>query len=293
MRIFIALFFFFSFSLQAYSCSDMAKRIEFGDHLFGQKDYFRAVTVYKELIFYCPEDSLQAGVHAKIMRSYFFAGQYELMDEHYSGLSAPSARTHFYAGLSALMQGRYQDSAELFDSQATDPEVSFGFVSMLNAVSHAHLGEADRAQTLLSMAVKAEPDLLEPAVFLKHEIRFLEKKRYKDPGFAAGLSVIPGLGQIYAGDLPGGIGSMVAGGLSVYAGIENMKDQNWLNIVLWGSAFLVFYVNNFRAAVKKTGEFNESLDFWLLDRMKEQDRFDRFWDQYACSPLSVDLCFRY
>ena len=62
---------------------------EFGDHLFRQGDYYRAITEYERFVFLAPEPSAAAEVRLRIGEAYYFGEKWDAAARIFRALETP------------------------------------------------------------------------------------------------------------------------------------------------------------------------------------------------------------
>jgi len=261
----------------------------YADRLMEENDYYGAASEYKKLLYFYPAEAGPAGVDERLCRVYLRAGEYSRLTEHINANKLFSPAFQYLSGLALFLQGECELSAmKLEKASATDrgsltPEKR-DFIHLVQAVNYARLGDLSRGRGELGLVPNGRPEMLEVKVMLKKDLDLYAKMSRKNPALALGLSVIPGAGLMYAGSWAEGIGTLLAGGISLYAGYQNFRDKDWLNLALWSAAFLYFYAKNFQSAWEKTKKYNEDADSFLLRRLNGNFYFQRLFERYSLAP---------
>jgi tetratricopeptide (TPR) repeat protein len=183
-------------------------REKFAARLLAERDYFRAVTVYKELAFFAEDDAARARFAYAIGKAYRLGRRYELAIDTYASFvemraTAPDFVARAYVAVGASYIGlRVPDQARVWLARGTEHGAG--------ALSSLYVGVADvederweaaRASFALA-ASRAEPrsPLANLALDLARRTQGAEDMPYRSPLFAATLSaVLPGAGQAYSG----------------------------------------------------------------------------------------------
>ena len=165
-----------------------------------------------------------------------------------------------------------------------DPEVTDA-VHYLGAWGRIGLGDEDGARVLLA---KVRGPLQADAESFENLLR-IAPPRQRRPGTAGALSVVPGLGQAYAGNALGGLGSLVLTGGSAGAAAYFHQQEQPVLTGLFGTFAGLFWISGMFDAGGAAHRFNEreaSVRFELL-RME-------YWPETALTdeeqaPLSVTV----
>lgn len=99
----------------------------------------------------------------------------------------------------------------------------------------------------------------------------LENLKYKKPGLAAGLSVIPGLGYLYAKHTGSGFISLIINALLGYSVYTSIKSGNYGVAGLCGFVGLGFYTGNIQGAAQSARRYNNALKKKALDRLYDNN----------------------
>lgn len=93
--------------------------------------------------------------------------------------------------------------------------------------------------------------------------------RYKSRSLAGILSIIPGLGYMYAGHTRTGFTSLLINGVLAYTTIESFKNNN-IGVGVLSSLFSVsFYIGNLSGAKKSADRYNEKIDRDLIKSLEK------------------------
>ena len=95
-----------------------------------------------------------------------------------------------------------------------------------------------------------------------------EDVKYKSRTLAGFLSIIPGLGYIYAGHKRSGIPSLIINSALAYTTIESFKKDN-IGVGILSSLFSIsFYVGNLSGSKKSADRFNEKIDREIIKSLE-------------------------
>lgn len=87
-----------------------------------------------------------------------------------------------------------------------------------------------------------------------------EKVNYKSRSLAGILSIVPGLGYMYAGHKRTGLTSLLINGVLAYTAVESFKNNN-IGVGVLSSLFSAsFYIGNLSGSKKSADRYNEKID---------------------------------
>ena len=230
-------------------------REDFGNYLFCQKDYLRAIDEFNFVLREKWNDTLQY----KVGSSYFYMEKYSDAMNSYeklfsSRLNSEEAKLEYYRSLFFI--GDYGKFRERFVA-VYFPKSYETELNRLKAYSY-FMDDSE---------LPTETELI--ANFETHDIKritqFYNWKKdppYKSPTKAAIMSaIIPGLGKVYADEIGDGITSFLLTGLFIYLAVDKFQsDQNtgaWLFTAL--AAF--FYGGNIYGSAAAVQNYNASIKF--------------------------------
>jgi TM2 domain-containing membrane protein YozV len=222
---------------------------KFGDFLFCNKDYLRAVNEYDKLLTLKDNDTLEF----KIFLAFSAMKKYDLALERYkkneSSIFSDYIEYEYYRIL--FRSERYSD---------------------LNTnLKNSSQPEMQRLYYLSSLFTKAE--LPEQNNFLnafpvqeQNNVSELYKRKsdppYKNPLLAGILSsIIPGTGKIYTNEYGDGIVAFIASSLFAFLSYDNFKaDRNFRGWLFAGIGFF-FYAGNIYGSVASAQIYNARIDY--------------------------------
>ena len=235
----------------------------FGDYLFYNRDYLRAIDEYNAVLNNLSNDTLQY----KIGLSYFFMGRYFDAERNYEKLFASSflseeAKLEYFGSLFYL--GDYDNFRNEIFVEENFPLTYSNELNRLKAYSYL----------MDDSALPPESEMLSKFddTDRKKIIEFYSWKQeppYKSSTKAAIMSaIIPGLGKVYAGEIGDGITAFLFTGLFTYLAVDKFeKDQNtsaWLFTAL--AAF--FYGGNIYGSAAAVQNYNASIKFNFDNEVK-------------------------
>ncbi len=245
--------------------------LKYADHLFRERDYFRAVSEYKRYLFYQPDGALSARARFFVPLSYYHAGRpKEALDMFLvlrgQGMPAPWAgRTLLMASLCGLRAGMSDTPAELAGEYSAGngellPQArSLLFYSLL-------VGEKyDRAA---GDAAGGDAELIELAGDGK-------KMRRKSERRAVFLSLLPGAGQLYAGKPGDALTTFVLNGLTIAAVIHSFHRERAATGVVFSILESGWYFGNLYTAANCARRTNRERKQKYLERVERVVEFER------------------
>lgn len=219
-------------------------RLEFGNYLYGEKDYLRALNEYKEFLKTDNNDT----VRFKLAESFLRIGRYGEASGNFKSLFFSSsltdeARLGFFKSLFLA-----KDFVNLRQYGNNENYTSGKFLhetERLNFISYFFddklLPDSNRFFSAFADSNRAE---------IKRFYYLKKNPDKKNPVTAALLSAaIPGLGKIYTGEIGDGITSLITTGLLVFLSANNFQhDHNFRGWLFAGFAALSYGGNIYGSA---------------------------------------------
>jgi TM2 domain-containing membrane protein YozV len=231
-------------------------RLKFGNHLFQQKDYLRAVDEYLNYLRNTNNDT----VRFKIAWAYQQMGQYNLAQDYFKGIFFSSnlsgeAKLEYYR--SDFISGNFQELRNKAEDSLFLPEEYKNNVYQF--VNASYLLDDNRIPPMEQylQAFKDEA--------LKQQMKdfYLEKKNpeYKSPLKAALLSsFIPGLGKIYTENYTDGITAFLLNGLLGFLAYDNFNADHPIRGAIFSAAAAIFYGGNIYGSASSAKIYNAEID---------------------------------
>lgn len=199
------------FMLQGFSricvgqVADDQSLIAFGDHLFRQGDYYRAITEYERFLFLHP-DHLQAGaVELKIAAAYYYGEKWPAATERLQKLAAREPQSEagrmaiLYLAATALKQKEYALACDYLEAfvEKFPEDAQKDAVACELVLTHIRRHDMAEAERLMSVLLQKEP----VTVCLTMDDLDLWKMREQKSPILAGVfsAILPGAGQGYVG----------------------------------------------------------------------------------------------
>ena len=180
--------------------------LKYANHLYEQRDYFRAISAYKEIAFHADYPGLKQVAYSRIAYAYYHSGKYNSANYYVRHLLGQfslndSLRNEIciIGGLTAYQLEDYPRALRYFQQSRSGHTSgrSFAYTGLV----HAALAQMDSADWYFTR-IPTEDDALFN-VQAKDDIRQLlmhrRTDRRKSPMLAAGMSaLLPGAGQVYS-----------------------------------------------------------------------------------------------
>ena len=235
------------------------------DHFTKLGNYEAAITEYKRFLFFHPEDIQAAKVYHKIGHAYREQGLWQeaILAMRNAVLHADDkdTKSEYQLNLAViLLASQNYDLArlELIRVALRNPSGTLHQHSLfLQAVAFIYQFRWKEAQeilnddTLLTYATDERLDTL-------FNVAINQNK--KSARVAKVLSaILPGTGQIYAGNWRGGLNAFLLNGALGFVAVDGILDQNYLDAFMWTYyIFLRYYRGNVSRAGRAVDEFNEN-----------------------------------
>ena len=241
--------------------------LRFADHLYAERDFYRAITEYKRWLFLHPDSTNVPRIRLKIAQAYLEAGKTDAarlhlkeLKEEYRGQPEGGAALLLLAG-AYHAEARYLDAArELADYLAEYPDASAtDQARLLRAMCLWQAGETDRARSELER-IPADSLARSQADRLLAAMPRYRNLPLKSPVLAGVLSAaLPGAGQVYVGYYSDAAISFLLNGLLIWAAWEAFDNDEYVTGGLLSAVELGWYVGNVYNAVNDAHKFNRRL----------------------------------
>ena len=254
--------------------SDIA--LSFGERFYDKQLYDEAITEYKRYIFFNPHGEQTSAAYSKIALAYRNQQEWLSAIEAFrmAILTAQSDSLRYEAELALavtyIANGNYS-AAELVLlklEMTIPPQHIKQRAAFLRGIATLYANKWDHAKEAFEAYFLSDPD---PFLQAKVDSLIEETKHfyYRSPESARQLSmIIPGLGQIYAGDWGNGINSFVLNGSMIawmgYKVFNRYFSDAW---VIYYFLFRRYYAGNMYNAARIVEEKNEALDKKQAERI--------------------------
>lgn len=240
-----------------------------GDHFSKLGNYDVAITEYKRFLFFHPDDTRAAAVHLKIGRAYRAQGLWEeaILAMRNTVLYALSEEEKSKCQLElavTLIASQNYDLARFELIRVTIRMPSgplYQRALFLQAIAYIYQFQWEEAREVLQNYTTDEmlDKLFDKATNLPR----------KSTGVAKVLSaILPGAGQVYAGNWRGGLNALVLNGVFGYVAVDSVLDRHYVDAVSWTYfIFQRYYLGNLYRGEKTVDEFNENISRGAADNI--------------------------
>lgn len=232
--------------------------LSLGAHFFALGNYNAAITEYKRFLFFHPNDARAGKAYRNIGLAYREQGMWEeavaAMRIALQRTTDKATKTEWQLELAVtLIASKNYDRGllELIKVTVRNPsEAQYRRAVFLQGVAYLYQFRWEEARAALKHYTgDAELDV--------HFDTAINAPR-KSEKLAKILSVIlPGAGQVYAGNWRDGLNAFVLNGALGFATVDAALDGHYMDAVLWATAlFLRYYQGNYYRAEKAAAAFN-------------------------------------
>ncbi|RPJ08847.1 MAG: hypothetical protein EHM28_03180 [Spirochaetaceae bacterium] len=241
--------------------------VQIGDSCFGEGLYQEAVTEYMRFLHFNPGHPASSAINKSASVACFFAGDMDGFIKYgrrsiMTAISEAEKKAAAFAFVEWCLAGREYEQADtelealLGEYDDTQTMVTAAFYL---GVSALYTKRWERCGMMFAEYFKRTdtfPLITEGRVLSL--IEFAQKGQYRDPGFASVLSaIIPGLGQMYAGDFFQGVNSMAVNASTIALLVTALVNVRIPDAVLvYVFAFHRFYVGSSYHAKRIAREYN-------------------------------------
>lgn len=253
---------------------------QYADWLYAQGDYYRAISEYKELLFYSTVPDSADQLRLRIGKSYFRSGKHDNSIAELSAILEHSAPDQLRSAALDLMALNYlnlslPNQALYFSAEAK--KIGGRSVDFTNALIRANLYQWDDAAAGFA-AVRAggEDDVV--GRLAKRNVELVEGAKElgtKSPLAATLMSaVIPGSGQLYAGHSMDALQSFVfVASFAYVSSLAHRYDKQhggpYYNTGVSLSLTSLFYAANLIGAERTATYYNQRQRQDLVKRINE------------------------
>jgi tetratricopeptide (TPR) repeat protein len=254
---------------------DTADRtVAFGDYLFRQGDYYRAITEYERFLFLASDDPRRNPVRLKIGAAYYRGEKWEAAGRQFQELRAKAGNTEsgrqagLYLSAIALRQKDYGRALnymeEFIAAHPADPRRDAVMTELI--LTHLRRQEAADAGRLLEAEIKAGETGVKVTAADLDEWR---DRSQKSPRLAGALSaVLPGAGQGYVGRWSDATLAFVVNGVFIWGTVAAFdRDEDVAGSFLLAME-ATWYFGNIYNAVNGAQKVNRATDERFFDTVK-------------------------
>ncbi len=242
--------------------------LRFADHLFGDGDYYRAISEYRRYLYVsrgrgdeAPRAALAIG-EALVRGEQWDAAGRQLDGVATRTLDMDVRRTALFGAARAYLEdGRAELAKPRFRLLIADPDADPALQQssrLLLAWGHFDAGEIEKARELFQSIAVSDSPFAKDAQGVVDAIDKRGELDTKDPIVAALLSIVPGVGHMYLGQWGTGVTSLVWNALFVFAAVWAWIDGDWGVAAVLTFAELGWYSGSMFGAV--AGAFRHNRD---------------------------------
>lgn len=214
-----------------------ADTLHYADHLFLDGDWYRAISEYRRFLYQVKGRGQEAPRAAMAVGEAFLRGeQYDAAGRQLDGVAQRTSSMElrrtalFGAGRAYLLDGRPELSKPRFRLLSEDAEAPLFLreeATWLLAWGHFDAGELEMALALFEQVAAGGGRYAMNAQGVVAKLKTKDELSTKNPILAGALSIIPGLGHIYLGQIGVGTTSMAWNGLFIIAAALAWLQGQW------------------------------------------------------------------
>lgn len=275
------LFFFFSFSFflifsPMVSAETASSIRSFGDSLYQEKDYYRAITEYKRFLYLYPNHPQRNDVQFHIGFSYLKGEKWDAAIPYFQKLETPEA--FFTLGQTYFEAKRYTLAIDAWNQFLEQYPKSYLTEWVRYQLGWAYFFQEKLQPSSQVFSQIKNLSLKDKAQKLSREIISWNEKPYRSPFLAGTLSaILPGLGQWYDGRFWDGLSALLVNGMFAYGIYATFRDEHYPSagiLIFLGSGF---YGGNIFSAVSSAHKFNQNIRESSWSKLKNQYGIEVDW----------------
>ncbi len=251
--------------------------------LMKERDYFRAISVYKELSFFSVNNDSSIFYLSQIGKAYRLSQKYELSVAAYSSLLnrfavSDSVNSSIYINLGLNYLGMNVPAQAISYLEEADKKDPSGLASLYLGLVYAEMSNWEKAKLSISAKENTGAAGILPEIRKEFSstLSLADKLPHRDPLTASLLSaVIPGAGQFYCNhyvDALQAFGFVTAFSAATYIAYRNDKHYS-SNYVLTGLSLSItglFHIANIVGAERTATYFNQRQQEILLQDVRQK-----------------------
>lgn len=257
---------------------DISNRIKFGNFLYKEKDFIRAIDEYKIILQSYDDDTIKF----RFAKSFFNLQRYKEAGENFKTLFLSqnlSEEAKLYYFQSYFFNYDFVTFRKIADKQIYSPKRYTKEVQRLLNISYFLSDEKLPDQKLL---LEPFDDSLQTKLYLFYQLK--KNPPTKNPKTAALLSaLIPGAGKIYTNEIGDGIVALLTTTISAFLAINNFKhDHNFRGWFFTGLTSF-FYGGNIY------GSFVAAKNYNLRSKENLQTEIKSFFEKRNYTMPDIDF----
>ena len=262
------------------------EQFRFAEECFAKEDYAIAAVEFKRFVFLFPDDHRVATAGYKTGLSFFRAGNYREVIRFFHQFQETYGDTEytraggFLTAHAYLALGQKGDAVVTLNNLVVWTEdratrdlayYELGWILLEQPSYRLSLVENERNafRYFDRISPGGADTLLIPA--LKDELQKYDTLSEKNPAVAGGLSIIPGLGQLYCGRYQDSLTAFVLNAALGYAAYEAFDHENYALGGIISMVGLGFYAGNIYGAVTSAYKYNRGQRSSFIQAVKQND----------------------
>jgi hypothetical protein len=254
--------------------------LRFGEHLYQEGDYYRAITEYKRYIYQNPDSEKIPWIKLRIGQSYLKGKKLQAawlaFDE--LRLTANESRLKTLSDLATArvlyLQGRLEQSLEILEQIKHSGSLDYrGSGLYLTACLYLRQGRLKEARNSLN-TIWAGHQLAEPAMQLDYLIEQADDIEQKSPLVAGLFSIFPGLGHVYLGEYSVALTAFSWNALFGFATFDAFKKKQIGVGVLLASLELLWYSGSIYGAISGAYRYNRDARMNYIESLDKEVGLD-------------------
>lgn len=250
----------------------------FADHLFGQGDYYRAITEYERLQFLFPASPLARTARFQVALCYLQGEKYPQAIERFRafvkdlGGDPLAERAQFLLAEACMRKGDYPLAINALESYLQlFPESPRKDAARLKlGICYLRRGAWERARDEFR-GLPPDSPLAVQASGLAEDAEQYPSLPHKSPVLAGTLSIVPGGGQLYVGRPGDATAALLLNGVFLWGAAQSYHRGNRVAAGILAFFEAGWYAGNIYSAVNAAHKYN---------RQAEQRYFKRIESQY-------------
>lgn len=237
--------------------ADPHQLLRYANHLLGSREYRAAVYEFKRFIFFHPDDQSVFEAYRGLGKSFRALGEWVRAvnayqsalvltpdDETYGQISFELAQTYLEAGRTDEAMLEF-DRIMIQSSSSRDVFRKAMFFKFIASVSRYHWKAGQDALTMFLHSAK-NPSLAPEGAAIDSMLVVAQRQTLVSAETAIWLSTfVPGLGQMYIGDLRNGVNALGLNAVLAYVTFDLVAQKQYIEGTLFfSSIFLRYYLGN-------------------------------------------------
>lgn len=278
---------------------DITGQYAFAESLFNEGDYYRAITEYKRLIFFFPQDKLTEKCTFRIAESYYKAGRWveavdalSAFDKKYQ-LSPMAMDGLYLKGMAEKELKRYQNALSTFQEIIKAKSKYYDDKAIYqSALILLEMWEWQKSRQTFSLVSKGSP-LSSSAYIMSSGLEHMEDIPQKSPATAGALAaVLPGAGHLYTNRYSDALVAFLLNGAFIWGAVELFQHDNPVAGGIVTFFELGWYSGNIYSAVSSAHKYNAREKEGFIQHLKDTSGFSFSYNPVtSCNQLIFS--FRY